>query len=110
MKELNRLAEEIFNEALKDNEPITKEEALEMAKMELNAKEVKRYEKSETPRKKTTRERKVDLDKAHILDLLIKGYTLEHPCLVQVKNETEFSFNYNENAYTVKLIKHRPKK
>ena len=82
----------------------------EMAEMERKAKQIKRYEKSDKTRKSSPRERKVDIDKAHILDLLIKGFTSEHPRMVQIKNETEFSFNYNENAYTVKLVKHRPKK
>ena len=27
-----------------------------------------------------------------------------------IKNEAEFTFTYGENCYTVKLIKHRPKK
>ena len=82
----------------------------EMAEMERKAKKNRRYEKSNTPRKKSTRERKVDTEKAEILDLLIKGYTIKYPCMVQVKNEAEFSFNINENSYTVKLIKHRAPK
>lgn len=107
--QVEALALEIFEDG-KENigEAVTWEEALEMAKMELGAKEITRYEKSDTPRK--ARERKVDPDKKYLLDLLIKGFTSEHPRMIQVKNEAEFSFNYNENAYTVKLIKHRKEK
>ena len=74
------------------------------------AKKLKRYEKSDTPRKKSTRERKVDEEKGHILKcikVLIEGL---HGQVTEIKNEAEFSFLFNENSYTIKLIKHRPKK
>lgn len=38
MKSLNELATQIYNECLADGEPVTKAEALEMARMELGAK------------------------------------------------------------------------
>lgn len=38
MKDLNKLAEQIYNECLADGEPVSEEEALEMARMELNVK------------------------------------------------------------------------
>ena len=82
----------------------------EMEEMERKAKQIKRYEKSGAPRKKTTKERKVDTDKKELLSLLIEGLTKKYPRMVQVKNEAEFSFTFNENSYTVKLIKHRAPK
>lgn len=82
----------------------------EMKEMERKAKQIKRYEKSDAPRKKTTKERKVDTDKKELLSLLIEGLTKKYPRMVQVKNEAEFSFTFNENSYTVKLIKHRAPK
>lgn len=97
-------AEQLWND---DHEDVV---TPEMAEMEAKAKKIKRYEKSDTPRKKTERVRKVDEEKAEILDLLIKGYTKKYPRMVKVKNETEFSFTHNGNAYTVKLIKHRAPK
>lgn len=49
---LEKLAKQIFDECAKDNEPITMEEALEMAKMEIGAKDVKREAKAlEQPKK-----------------------------------------------------------
>lgn len=79
----------------------------EMAEMEKKAKQLKRYEKSDTPRKKAVKERKIDPDKKTLIDLLNSvlanfGTT--------VKNEAEISFTYNDREYTVKLIQHRPKK
>ena len=111
MKELIKLAEEIYNEALKDKVSITWEEAQDIAKMEIKAKEIKRYEKSETPRKKTSKERKVDHDKKYLLNHLQTRLVAETDAHdFTVKNESEFSFQFMSNFYTVKLIKHRPQK
>ncbi len=82
----------------------------EMAEMERKAKQIKRYEKADAPRKKSTKERKIDLEKKKVLDSLIDGFMAKYPRMVQVKNEAEFSFTLNENSYTVKLIKHRAPK
>lgn len=73
------------------------------------AKEVKRYEKSTKERKKVVKERKVDEEKAHILEHLMEAIAVETK-IDSVKNEAEFSFAYHGNAYTVKLVKHRPPK
>ena len=82
----------------------------EMAEMEAKAKKIKRYEKSDTPRKKTERVRKVDEEKKHLLAdyrVLTEGLGGK---ITAVKNEAEFSFTFNGNAYTVKLVKHRAPK
>lgn len=66
----------------------------------------RRYVKSDKPRKKAERVRKVDEEKKVILEKLMSVIDVEKT----VKNEAEFSFNLNGTDYTVKLIKHRPKK
>ena len=63
--------------------------------------------KADKPRKKTERVRKVDEEKKHLLNLLISAIDGN---IKEIKNEAEFSFSYNENEYSVKLIKHRPPK
>lgn len=102
---------------------LSKEEAIEMwlddndytvneTVEELTAKakkEIKRYEQADKPKKKVTRERKVDTEKAYLLQILIDAIKNED-CIESVKNEAEFSFTHGENAYTVKLVKHRSKK
>ena len=73
-------------------------------------KNIKRYEKSDKPRKKSTRERKVDEEKKRLLldtKVLIEGLGGQ---VTAVKNEAEFSFLFNDSSYTFKLIKHRPPK
>ena len=66
----------------------------------------RQYVKSDKPRKKAERVRKVDEEKKVILEKLMSVIDVEKT----VKNEAEFSFNLNGTDYTVKLVKHRPKK
>lgn len=100
--------EKLIQEIMKDLE-CSREEAEEVAEMEVKAKGLKRYEQSDKPRAKTQKERKIDYEKQFLLNLVEKGLgaTVNQ---VQRKTETELSFGYGGNSYTLKLIKHRPKK
>ena len=101
---------QIMEECEKEGEPVTREEAEEMAEMEIKANGIKRYEKSDKPRKKTTRERKVDETKKKILlgcKCFIEGLG---GVVVSIKTETEVKFSFEGEEYTLKLTKHRPKK
>ena len=103
MKE--KLILQIMKECEADGEPITREEAEEMAEMEIKAKGFKHYEQSEKLRKKPTRERKVDTDKLEILKrvkCLLEDYGYE------VELEKEVALHFGE--YTLKLTRHRPQK
>jgi len=105
-----QLVERIMRECEQDGEPVTREEAEEMAEMEIKANGIKRYEKSDKPRKQTKKERKVDETKGHLLaccKTLLEGLGAS---ILSVKTETEISFTFGESQYTLKLIKHRPKK
>ena len=82
------------------------EEGEEMTR---KAKEVKRYEKGDKTRAKAKKERKVDENKKLILDKLHKALET-FVKITNVKTETEISFVYNDEEYTLKLTKHRPKK
>lgn len=66
-------------------------------------------------KEKTKRERKVDEDKQTIIGVIHDG--LERDLVdwglitnLITKNESELILTYNENEYTVKLIKHRKSK
>ena len=108
MKMLDITKEEAIEMWLDDNDYISNAEAEEMT---AKAKQVKRYEKSDAPRKKVTKERKIDPDKAELFNLLVNGVAVSAEVLNVVgKNEAEFSFKFREGNYTVKLIKHRVKK
>ena len=70
----------------------------------------RRYEKGNSKRKKTERERKVDDTKAHLLactKTLIEGLGATN---TSIKTETELKFEYEGASYTFKLTKHRPPK
>lgn len=91
---------------LEDNDYSTNEEVEILSE---KAKEFRRYEKSDKERKKSTKERKVDQNKAFLLQILMDSIKNEYS-ITTVKNEAEFSFSMGEDNYTVKLIKHRPPK
>lgn len=104
------LIERIIKECAADGEPVTREEAAEMAEMEIKAGNIKRYEQSDKPRKSVKRERKVDTTKARLLTdvrVLIEGLGGQ---VKAVKTETEVTFDFEGAEYSFKLIKHRPKK
>ena len=69
----------------------------------------KEYAKSEKARKNTPKERKVDATKGRILkdcSLLLRGLGAE---VTALKTETELSFDFEGESYTLKLTKHRKK-
>lgn len=104
-----KLVERIMRDCEKDGEPVTKEEAEQMAEMEIKASGMRRYEKSEAPRKSTKRERKVDLTKQRVLrncKVLLEGMGATK---AEMKTETEVIFTFEEEEYSLKLIKHRKK-
>lgn len=115
MDKLEKLISEIIADAKADGEPVTREEAKEMAEMELSAKNNRSYEQSETKAQKKSKARKVDTIKKKILDsfrIVIEGMQLNNgeEKNVSIKNEVELSFSYCGDNYTIKLIKHRPPK
>lgn len=107
MADFEKLINNIMKECEADGEPVTREEAEEMAKMEMKVKtNIKNYtstEKVKKPRK--PRERKVDSEKLEILQsvaevLESKGH--------KVQIEKEVALHFGE--YSLRLVKHRPPK
>lgn len=99
--------DEAIDTWLDDHDYIDNAEAEEMTK---KAKQLRRYEKSDNERKKTVRERKVDAEKGGLLTAIKTAVEAFGGAVSSVKNEAEFSFTFNGNSYTVKLVKHRPPK
>lgn len=104
---LDLSTQEAIETWLDDHDYISNEEADAMTE---KAKANRRYEKSDAPRKKTTRERKVDTEKGGLLTTIKTAVEAFGGAVSSVKNEAEFSFTFNGNSYTVKLVKHRPPK
>ena len=92
----------------------------EMEEMEKKARKIKRYEKSDAPRKKTERKRKEDPIKREIISTLAKNLTRVvvvgdekdySPDPIFIENpEKTISFRLCGESYSVTLTKHRPKK
>lgn len=96
-------------------------ESPEMKEMERKAKHVKRYEKGATPRKKTTREKKIDPIKREIISTITNnlsrcwfdelGDEQNEPHLIHVTNpERYIDFFVGSDHYTITLTKHRAPK
>lgn len=115
-KTLEQLADEIYKECLEDNEPVTREEALKMAQMELGAKQIKTYVQSTPTKKKTVREIKPDDTKVELISqisklldrIVINDNGLNDVRITKAQREIDFIL-CNEH-YTLTLVKHRPPK
>ena len=108
-KKFEKLVSEIMKECEMDGEPVTREQAEEMAKMETNSKEKRHFETSSNKRK-VNKVRKVDEEKALLLKQVEKLIAENGGTSTAIKTETELSFSYCGNDYSFKLIKHRPPK
>lgn len=105
--DLEKLINQIMKECAEDGEPVTREEAEEMAKMEINAKKDRRYELSEKTetKKKKPKARKVDTEKLEILKIVAAA--LENDGF-SCEIEKEIAVHFGN--YSLKLIRHRPPK
>lgn len=109
MNDFDKLVDKIMKEFANDGEPVTREEAEEIARLEIKAKaNDKRYEQSK-PKNKTPRERKVDEVKKYLFEVVVSALKGEVEN-GSMKNEVEYSFDYKGERYTFKLTKHRPAK
>jgi hypothetical protein len=101
--------EKLIKSIMKDLK-CTREEAEEVAEMEIKAKDIKRYEKAEEQKPRKPKERKVDEIKKDLMDLFEVTLKLAEIEILSVKNESEISFKYKDQDFSIKLIKHRPPK
>ena len=87
------------------------ETVAEIAAIEKKAKDMKRhYEKSDKPRKPSTKERKVDETKGRLLKEVKALVENIGATETVVETETELHFTFEGAKYTFKLTKHRPPK
>lgn len=96
-------AEQLFED---DENDFIGEEGEQMTK---RAKKAGRHYEQKGERKKLTRERKVDTDKHELMQCVQFGIE-EIVQNLQIKTENECSFSFNGCEYSLKIIKHRPKK
>lgn len=116
-----KLIKQIIAECAKDGEPVTYEEATEMAEMEMKAKiDCKRYEREEKQNKTTNRAPKIDAEKVEIIKSVAQQLTrfvkpdakdIEGAENIKITNQQkEITFTVGENEYSLTLTKHRKKK
>lgn len=111
-RELKKLADQIMADCEKDGEPVTPDEALEMARMEFKAKKVKNYVRSEEAKPKKKRTVKLDEIKVDFINRLKPLLeSMEGVENVEITNPQKLiSFTMGGDSYDVSLIKHRVKK
>lgn len=110
MKKLNISFEEAMQLVEDDAEDFIGDEG---EKMTAKAKEVTASDKTQSDaakKKRKPKERKVDEEKGFILRTLSETVEDIGAEFLSLKTETELSFIYNDNSYTLKLTKHRLKK
>lgn len=112
-----KLIARIMKECAEDDEPVTKEEAEEMAEMEIRSNAMRRYEKSDAPRKPSSRTREPDIIKLELMSTIAQNidraywdYKYEVGQVRLVNPEREVTFTVGGDEYSVVLIKHRKKK
>lgn len=94
---------------LADNGKITNEEQEKANK--LAEKAPRRYEQGANPRKKVEKERKVDINKGYLLEIIKNALVNDGNCTNFVQNnEVTLDFTAFDDEFTIKLTKHRKKK
>ena len=101
---LEKLAKQIFDECAKEGEPITIEEAQEMAQMEINAKGIKVGARAIEP--KAEKEKKQAL-----FSLLWEGLFNYYGENAQIsKQNKEISVQIGEKSFKIDIVEHRKAK
>lgn len=113
MKKITKeeLIEKIIKECAADGEPVTKEEAEEMAEMEIKAGEIELVEKGPKPsnEKRPPRgpyQKKPDPDRDSLMVTLkttLEGLGVAY----EQKGTNELEFVFGSSPFTLKLVKHR---
>lgn len=94
---------------LADNGKITNEEQEKANKQAEKA--PRRYEQGANPRKKVEKERKVDINKGYLLEIIKNALVNDGKCTNFVQNnEVTLDFTAFDDEFTIKLTKHRKKK
>jgi len=108
--DFEKLVSEIMAECAKDGEPITREDAEQMAQMELGAKEIKNYTQAENTKKAPKKPKVVHISQEKqkifedIVDFLQKDYNI---CIE--KENKLLKITENGKVFKLDLIETRQK-
>lgn len=113
-KDFEKLVTKIMRDFEKDGTPVTREEAEEVANMEIKARSLKNYVSTKKPKTETAKEKKppkIDPVKKLLIDEVagfLKNYTAVSN--VNIENEQRvIKFNIKDESYSLTLTKHRKK-
>ena len=111
---LDTLTKQIFDECAKEGEPITMEEAQEMAQMEINAKGIKigaRAIEPQAKKEKKQRIAQVSAEKMALFSLLWEGLSNFYGENAQIsKQNKEISVQIGEKSFKIDIVEHRKAK
>jgi hypothetical protein len=106
-----KLIKSIMKRAELDGEPVTREEAEEMAEMEIKAKDILDYAQAEEKKPRKKREVKKDPIKVDFIKFLLNLLlTNGIDNAIIVNEQKEIAFRIGEDNYSLSLIKHRAPK
>ena len=111
---LEKLAKQIFDECAKEGEPITMEEAQEMAQMEINAKGIKIGARAAEPKAKKEKKQRiaqVSAEKMELFSLIWEGLSNFYGENAQIsKQNKEISVQIGEKSFKIDIVEHRKAK
>ena len=109
---LEKLAKQIFDECAKEGEPITMEEAQEMAQMEINAKGIKigaRAIEPKTKKEKKQRIAQVSQEKQDLFSLIWEVLSNYYENCEILTNNKLISVQIGEKTFKIDIIEQRKK-
>lgn len=115
MTTIEKLAEKIYKECLKEGEPVTMKEALEMAEMEAKTKENRRYEGGERKNEeKKSRTVKISDEKKELFSTILQNLTrtigVERENITILKENKLIECIVNGKIFKIDIIETRQKK
>ena len=109
INEIESLAKKVMKQFADEGEPVTIEEAREIATLELKSRGLART-LSEDEKVKKPKVRKVDITKGKLLSNIKELLEGMGATDLTTETETALSFTYETENYTIRLVKHRVKK
>lgn len=112
-QKVKELAEELKKEFAKDGEPITDDEAFEMATMELGAKEIKNYVSADKTKRKTSKPKtvKVSDEKKSLFDTVFSALSQKYGENAQISKENKLIIvQIAQKTFKIDVIEQRKPK
>lgn len=113
MDKLEKLAKQIMKECEQDGEPVTLEEAMEMARMEIGAKDVSvgaRVAEPTLEKEKKSRNVKISDEKAFVFSKILENLSENFENVTVLKENKLIEVKYGGKVLKIDLVEQRPPK